>query len=106
MPLALPHMRLRTFALLLGVPLLLMGALIVGLQIGGDELEQSVRSDAQTGGTTTGTGEDDGAAAAQRGVSLKRIGRFSSPVLVTAPSGDRRRVFVVEQGGTIRLLAN
>ena len=28
--------------LLLGVPLLLMGALIVGLQIGEDELEQSV----------------------------------------------------------------
>ena len=95
-------MRLRTFALLLGVPLLLMGALIVGLQIGQDELEQSVRSDPQTSSTATG-GRGD-AAAAQRGVSLKRIGRFSSPVLVTAPRGDTRRVFVVEQGGTIRVL--
>ena len=47
-PLEPPHMRLRTFALLLGVPLLLMGALIVGLQIGEDELGQSVRSDPQT----------------------------------------------------------
>ena len=35
-------MRIRTFLLLLGVPLLLMGALIVGLQIGEDELEHSV----------------------------------------------------------------
>ena len=35
-------MRIRTFLLLLGVPLLLMGALIVGLQIGEDELERSV----------------------------------------------------------------
>ena len=32
-------MRIRTFALLLGVPLLLMGALIVGLRIGEGELE-------------------------------------------------------------------
>ena len=96
-------MRLRTFALLLGVPLLLMGALIVGLQIGQDELGQSVRSDVQTSGTVTGGG--DGAAnAAQRGVRLKRIGTFSSPVLVTAPPGDKRRVFVLEQGGTIRVL--
>jgi glucose/arabinose dehydrogenase len=101
-PLDLPHMRLRTFALLLGVPLLLMGALIAGLQIGEDELGQSVRSDPQTSGATTGN--DAAGAAAKGGVSLKRIGRFSSPVLVTAPAGDRRRVFVVEQGGTIRLL--
>ena len=35
-------MRIRTFLLLLGVPLLLMGALIVGLRIGEDELERSV----------------------------------------------------------------
>ena len=95
-PLDLQHMRLRTFALLLGVPLLLMGALIVGLQIGQDELKQSVRSDPQTSSTTTGG--NDGAGAAQRGVSLKRIGTFSSPILVTAPPGDTRRVFVVEQG--------
>ena len=35
---------------------------------------------------------------------LKRIGTFDDPVLVTAPPGDERRVFVVEQTGRIRLL--
>ncbi len=89
-------MRPRTFALLLGVPLLLMGALIVGLQIGRDELADSVRSDSQTG--TTG-----GATAAAHGVRLKRVGTYSSPLYVTAPPGDKRRVFVVEQGGRIML---
>ncbi len=99
-------MRLRTFALLLGIPLLLMGALIVGLRIGEDELADSVRSDAAPPtGTDARTGT--GAAPAQeaaRGVRLQRIGTFDDPVLVTAPRGDRRRVFVVEQTGRIRVL--
>jgi glucose/arabinose dehydrogenase len=33
-----------------------------------------------------------------------RIGRFDSPVYVTAPPGDTRRLFVVEQTGRIRVL--
>jgi glucose/arabinose dehydrogenase len=36
--------------------------------------------------------------------SLTRIGSFEVPVLVTAPPGDTRRVFVVEQGGTVRIV--
>ena len=35
---------------------------------------------------------------------LRRVGTFSSPTYVTAPPGDRRRLFVVEQGGTIRVV--
>jgi glucose/arabinose dehydrogenase len=42
--------------------------------------------------------------AAKRGVGLKSIGRFSSPLYVTSPPGDRRRIFVVEQEGRIRVL--
>jgi glucose/arabinose dehydrogenase len=38
------------------------------------------------------------------GVKLQRVGRFKAPVYVTAPPGDTRRLFVVEQGGTIRVL--
>ncbi len=38
------------------------------------------------------------------GVKLVGIGTFESPVYVTAPPGDTRRVFVVEQGGTIRVI--
>jgi glucose/arabinose dehydrogenase len=36
--------------------------------------------------------------------TLSRIGGFERPVLVTAPPGDRRRVFVVEQTGTVRIV--
>ena len=41
---------------------------------------------------------------AATGVRLVPVGRFSSPVHVTAPRGDLRRIFVVEQGGTIRVV--
>jgi glucose/arabinose dehydrogenase len=37
-------------------------------------------------------------------VKLTRIGSFSSPVYVAQPPGERRRVFVVEQGGKIRIV--
>jgi glucose/arabinose dehydrogenase len=95
-------MRIRTFLLLLGVPLLLMGALIVGLQIGEDELGRSVaptptEPDVDQGGS-------GGGASAARGVRLQRIDTFRDPVYVTAPPGDRRRVFVVEQSGRIMLM--
>jgi glucose/arabinose dehydrogenase len=38
------------------------------------------------------------------GVRLKRIGSFDTPVYVTAPQGDRTRLFVVEQAGRIRVI--
>ncbi len=38
------------------------------------------------------------------GLRLARVGTFSAPVYVTAPPGDRRRLFVVEQGGTVRVV--
>ena len=44
------------------------------------------------------------AAPAAAGVRLARIGSFDSPVYVTAPPGDTRRVFVVEQTGKIRVI--
>ena len=39
-----------------------------------------------------------------RGVRLAPVGRFASPTYVTAPPGDRRRIFVVEQAGRIRVV--
>jgi glucose/arabinose dehydrogenase len=44
------------------------------------------------------------AVVAKPGLRLKSIGTFSSPVYVTAPRGDRHRVFVVEQAGAIRIV--
>jgi glucose/arabinose dehydrogenase len=43
-------------------------------------------------------------ASARRRARLKRIGRFDAPVYVTSPPGGARRVFVVEQPGTIRIV--
>ncbi|MFL5816084.1 MAG: PQQ-dependent sugar dehydrogenase [Conexibacter sp.] len=37
-------------------------------------------------------------------MKLTKIGRFSSPDYVTQPPGERRRLFVVEQGGKIRVV--
>jgi glucose/arabinose dehydrogenase len=43
-------------------------------------------------------------AQARRGVRLVRVGGFSSPVYVTSPPGDRRRLMVVEQGGRVMVV--
>ncbi|MGZ8635189.1 MAG: PQQ-dependent sugar dehydrogenase, partial [Solirubrobacteraceae bacterium] len=60
---------------------------------------------AQPAATASAAPESAGAQPAQkRGVRLARIGSFDSPLYVTAPAGDRRRVFVVEQGGRIRVV--
>ena len=42
----------------------------------------------------------------RRGVRLVRVGNFDEPVFVTAPRGDRRVQFVVEQGGRIMVVRN
>ncbi len=43
------------------------------------------------------------APAAADDAALRRVGTFNMPVYVTAPPGDNRRVFVVEQAGRIRV---
>src|SRR5262245_34792788 len=37
-------------------------------------------------------------------LGLLEIGTFSAPLFVTAPPGDTNRIFVVEKGGTIRVV--
>ena len=39
-----------------------------------------------------------------RGVRLVRFARFDAPIYVTAPPRDRRRVFVVERAGRVRIV--
>jgi glucose/arabinose dehydrogenase len=53
--------------------------------------------------TATATPETP-AAAASRGVRLRRIGSFDAPLFVTSPPGDRARQFVVEQGGRVMVV--
>jgi glucose/arabinose dehydrogenase len=45
-----------------------------------------------------------GSATASRSLHLVKVGDFHNPVYVTAPPHDRRRLMVVEQGGTIRVV--
>jgi glucose/arabinose dehydrogenase len=83
-------------ALLIGA-----GVLAVVLHDGDGEAKPTTPTLGERTGTTA---QSDGANTAARGVRLKRIGSFESPLYVTAPPGDRRRVFVVEQGGRIYVL--
>jgi glucose/arabinose dehydrogenase len=51
--------------------------------------------------TTCGSTEEPEAA----GVRIALLGRFNEPTYITAPPGDRRRRFVVERAGRIRVVA-
>lgn len=92
-------MRWGMFFLLLAVPTGLLIALLLALEGGKSELEDRVIRD-QGSGSAAPEAESD---ASRRGVRLVRVGRFDNPVYVTAPPGDRRRIFVVEQSGRIRV---
>ena len=82
-------------------------ALASGVLLAACESSDDGRAAAPTSTATAATpGESDAApsAGASRGVRLQSIGRFDAPLFVTAPPGDRRRVFVVEQGGRVMVL--
>ena len=66
----------------------------------------TARNDSGTAGAADATQETTTTAGAQAaaGVRLQLVGRFDSPLYVTAPPGDRRRLMVVEQGGVIRVM--
>jgi glucose/arabinose dehydrogenase len=49
-------------------------------------------------------GAGDGSAAARRPVRLLLLGRFDEPTYLAAPRGERRRRFVVEREGRIRVV--
>ena len=59
------------------------------------------------GGAATSAAEpvvsDTARTAQSPGVRLQGVGSFQSPVFVTAPAGDSRRLFVVEREGRIRI---
>jgi glucose/arabinose dehydrogenase len=72
---------------------------------GGDDASGRVETDAPQ--IPLGDGANSGsepAKPASAGVRLRRIGTFDSPTYLTSPPGDKRRLFVVEQAGTIREL--
>lgn len=78
-------------------------ALVVSLAACGDTPAGQTTATGGSPQTPSGTTATAGTAAA-RGVKLTRIGRFDAPVYVTQAPGDRRRLFVAEQAGRIRVV--
>jgi glucose/arabinose dehydrogenase len=77
-------------------------AAVLALGCGGGGDRATARSATPT--TSATATETPSATIARPGLRLQRIGNFDAPVYVTAPRGDRRRIFVVEQGGTVRIV--
>jgi len=63
-------------------------------------------SSAASTAATASPGSPAAPARRRAGVRLVRVGSFKAPVYVTAPAGDRARLFVVEQAGVIRVVRN
>jgi glucose/arabinose dehydrogenase len=94
-----------------GIALVLVVAALVaacgGSASGGESRSATGSGSSATteGGTATdGSGDSNpsgSAARSSRGVRLVKVGDFASPLYVTAPPGDNRRIFVVEQAGRI-----
>ena len=87
-----------------GLTALAAGVLLAACGSGGDDTRAA--SPTATAPAAS-AGEQPSAApeaTASRGAKLKSIGRFSSPVYVTSPPQDRKRVFVVEQAGRIMVV--
>jgi glucose/arabinose dehydrogenase len=69
---------------------------------GSDDASGRVETDAPQIPLSDDTGASTTAQPAFPTVRLRRVGSFASPTYLTAPPGDKRRLFVVEQAGTIR----
>jgi glucose/arabinose dehydrogenase len=92
---------LRPGAALVLVVGMMLGA--CGGSAGGERSDPTATAGAQTDGSASAESATpaEGTQSARRGVRLVEIGDFASPLYVTAPPGDRRRIFVVEQAGRI-----
>ena len=82
---------------------LVAAALVAGCgsDSNGNDVATNTNATASTNDDTGSSSPAEGRAAAGRGVRLVKVGDFQSPLYVTAPPGDRRRIFVVEQAGQI-----
>ena len=79
----------------------------IGCGGGNDASGRAETGPAQVPLTDTGATTSDGSSAARPSVAsvrLSRIGTFDAPTYVAAPPADKRRLFVVEQAGAIRVV--
>ena len=84
------------------IPALL--AILVLAGCGASSSAQTTTAAAPPPDTATTRPAPPARAAAARGVRLRSIGRFSSPIYVTAPPGDTHRLFVLQRGGSVIVL--
>jgi glucose/arabinose dehydrogenase len=80
-------------------------ALLLGMTLaacGSDDATDGAAGSTDSAAATTTTPRTRAAQA--RGVRLAQVGRFDSPVYVTSPPGDSRRLMVVEQAGRIMVV--
>jgi glucose/arabinose dehydrogenase len=95
--------RLAAMALIVGVALGGCGSDSSGSP-GGDDGDAATTAASASTGTTTATTSRAKAAQARRGVRLATVGRFDTPLYVTSPPGDSRRLMVVEQTGRVMVV--
>jgi glucose/arabinose dehydrogenase len=96
----------RPRALLLAAAALLagLGTVLVVVLTGDGEAKQDTTGTAPAAREPSQQSSGSGAAVQARRLRLQRVGSFDNPVYVTAPPGDRRRLFVVEQDGKVQLV--
>jgi len=80
------------------VSILAVAALVA---CGSDPASPSATTDTTAAGTSTGSSAAGRTSATSGNVRLVKVGQFDAPLYVTAPPGDRRRIFVVQQAGKI-----
>jgi glucose/arabinose dehydrogenase len=94
-------------AILRRVPLLRPAALLtvsIVVLAGCGGCGNGTNSGSGSGGAAAKPARAPAPASSARSAGLKRVGTFSSPIYVTAPAGDKHRLFVVERAGRIRVV--
>ena len=86
-----------------GLIALAAAALVAACGSGGNDTRAATPSATATTAAAPSATETP-QATASRGARLKRVASFSSPVYVTSPPGDTRRLFVVEQDGRVMVV--
>ncbi len=86
----------------IGVILITATAVVAGCGAGNDSNGSGSKgSDSANGAEAS---QPTANTAAKKGLKLVRIGNFDAPVYVASPPGDKRRIFIVEQPGRIRVM--